>query len=134
MKSKSTLPRDVFSKFDIRGTYPDKITKELVTTVAQTLATKVFKKGRVAIGHDARVSSPELYQAAKSALEAIPEIEVVEIGLASTPMMTFAVNHLEASGGFMITASHNPKEYNGIKAMGQGGEPISGEDIYKLLE
>ena len=133
MKSKNDLAKEVFSKFDIRGIYPDRVSEDLVSEVAKTLSEKVFIKGRVVVGHDARTSSPSLYKKAIETLRENAKLEIIEVGLVSTPMMTFLVNDLKADGGIMITASHNPKEYNGIKAMRKGGDPISGEDIYAIL-
>jgi len=134
MKAKADLPKEVFSKFDIRGMYPDKVEEELVKVVAKTLAEKVFKKGKVILGMDARLSSPSLYKAAKEVLATLKEIELIEANLITTPMLTFLVNDLSARGGMMITASHNPKEYNGIKATRAGGEPISGEEIFDMIQ
>ena len=84
------------------------------------------------LGHDARNSSSSLHQSAKDALEK-EGVEVLDIGMMTTPMLAFLINNLKADGGIMITASHNPKEYNGVKAARGNGEPIGGEEIYKLL-
>jgi len=85
------------------------------------------------LGRDARNGSPSLYASAQKALGEIAGITIEDVGIMTTPMLVFLINHLGASGGIMITASHNPKSDNGIKAAGENGEPISGEEMYKLL-
>ena len=74
----------------------------------------------------------KLYEAAKKALKA-SGIEVEAADIITTPMLAFLVNHLGASGGIMITASHNPKEDNGVKVANAKGEPISGEEMFELI-
>ncbi len=125
--------RAAFKKYDIRGVYPEMVDEALTAAVAGALGKKVFKKGKVILGRDVRNSSPSLYESAKKALMEIDGISIEDVGLMTTPMLAFLVNRLGASGGIMITASHNPKEDNGIKAMNANGEPISGEEIFKLI-
>jgi len=125
--------RVAFKKYDIRGAYPQLVDEELVYVVVKNLGEKVFKKGKVILGRDVRNSSPSLYESAKKALLEIKEVTIEDVGIITTPMLTFLINHLGASGGVMITASHNPKGDNGIKASGEGGEPISGEEMLKLI-
>jgi phosphomannomutase len=125
--------KEIFREYDIRGIYPDQINEGLVSVITEALAQKVFKKGDVVIGHDARLSSPQLYKVALRALGKYKDLKVIEAGMITTPMLNFLIVHLEACGGMMITASHNPGEYNGIKAINQGAAPISGKDILKFL-
>ena len=103
-------------------------------TERKGLGERAFKKGKVILGRDVRNSSPSLYESAKKALGEIDGIEVEDVGIMTTPMLAFLVNHLGASGGIMITASHNPKEDNGIKAAGVNGEAIGGEAMYQLIQ
>jgi len=131
------LQDKIFGRYDIRGLYPDEIDEGVVDSVADVLAREVFKKGKIVLGRDGRNSSPDLYEAAKRALERFESIEVVDAGLMTTPMLYFLVNDLETSGGIMITASHDAKERNGIKAVRRGeGESgfISGDEIKDMLE
>jgi phosphomannomutase len=126
------VQKDIFRAYDIRGFYPDEVNTGLVRDVVRCLKEKFFKKGKVIIGRDTRRGSVELCR------EAINEIEgngfnAIEAGVITTPMLTFLVNDLGASGGVMITASHNPKEYNGLKVVKEGGVPIGGDAIYKEL-
>jgi phosphomannomutase len=75
-----------------------------------------------------------LYQAAiKSIKRGASGIKIIEAGLMTTPMLYFLVNHFKTDLGIMITASHNPKEYNGLKIVGKNAIPISGEEIYKIV-
>jgi len=137
----------IFKAYDIRGKYPDELNEEAVGVITKTLAEKVFKKGDLIIAHDARLSSPALY---KSVIEALSvkrlasskssktpnpkRHTLIEVGLATTPMFYFLAASLKAAGGIMITASHNPKEYNGMKVVGPGAAIISGLEIQKLLD
>ena len=130
---KQSFKKVAFSKYDIRGIYPDQINEEVVEAVSRILAEKVFKSGKIVLGHDARNSSPNLYEAARNAFSEYKDIEVLEAGLITTPMLTFLINHLDTVGGVTITASHNPKEYNGMKIAKAGGDPVSGEEIYDML-
>ncbi len=125
--------RAAFKKYDIRGVYPGMVNEDLVSVVAKSLAAKVFKKGTVILGRDVRKSSPSLYEAAKLALGGFKDIKVEDVGLMTTPMLVFLIHHLGAVGGVMITASHNPKEDNGIKAADTKG-PIGGEEIWELIQ
>lgn len=139
----------IFKAYDVRGKYPSEINEGAVAEISEALA-RYFKRGKIVIGHDARLSSPSLYNAVIKAfsvkrlavsdkkitktLNAIPyTLYPIPIGLSTTPMFYFLVNKLGASGGIMITASHNPKEYNGLKVVGPKAEVISGEEILALL-
>lgn len=126
--------KSIFRKYDIRGVYPQEVSEEFVGEVARVLAEKFFKKGRVVVGRDGRYSSPALYAEAVRILNQSPGIEVIEAGILTTPCFFFIVNESGASGGMMITASHNPKDHNGIKVVGRGACDFGGEDIYALLK
>lgn len=119
----------IFKAYDIRGRYPKEINEEAVSEIAKALA-KHFKKGKVIIGYDARLSSPSLY---KTVLKSLEIREILPAGLVTTPMFYFLVNRLKAAGGIMITASHNPKEFNGLKIVGRKAEMISGKEILTFL-
>ena len=124
--------KEVFRAYDIRGIYPEEINKSLVGNVATVLSKKFLGEGSIVVGRDIRIGSEELYEEAISELEKLGR-NVTGVGVITTPMLTFLVNDLDAAGGMMITASHNPKEYNGIKTLGAKAIPISGEDIYKEM-
>jgi len=125
--------REIFREYDIRGVYPAQINEELARAVAGTLAEKVFKRGKIVVGHDARQSSPSLYEEIVGTLKNYPNLEVIEAEMVTTPMLHFLIGHLAADGGIMITASHNPKEHNGIKVTDRQMIPIGGRDLLKLL-
>lgn len=123
----------IFKAYDVRGVYPEEINEAAVEEIAGGLA-KYFKKGKFVIGRDARLSGEKLYHVAKMGLEKQnPKLEILEVGLITTPMLYFLVNKLKAVGGIMITASHNPKQYNGMKVMGAKGM-ISGKEIEKIVQ
>ena len=130
----------IFRAYDIRGKYPSEINEKAVEKIIEGLAKNFFKPGKVIVGHDARLSSPELYRAAirsikypafakASADRQVSNIKIIKGGLMTTPMLSFLVNKLKADGGIMITASHNPKEYNGLKIVGAKAVPMSGKEI-----
>jgi len=123
-----------FKEYDIRGIYPDEVDEELARMVAKVLAEKVFKKGKVVVGRDGRHSSPALSDAVITVFEEHPNLKVIDAGLITTPALYFLVNDLDASGGIMVTASHNAKEFNGLKVVGRKAEFLGGKEIYKLLQ
>lgn len=123
---------NIFKAYDIRGKYPEELNEVAVYEIIPALV-KHFKKGKIIIGHDARLSSPALYKTVVKTLNAKPyTLNPIQVGLITTPMLYFLVNKFKAKGGIMITASHNPKEYNGLKVVGIDKEVLSGKEIYEL--
>jgi phosphomannomutase len=127
----------VLREYDIRGIVGRTIHAADARAIGRTLGTLVKrqqggKRGgkRVALGYDGRLSSPELAAACQEGLTAAG-VDVVNIGLASTPMLYFAVYHLDTDGGIQITGSHNPPDYNGFKMM-MGKKSFFGQDIQTL--
>lgn len=122
----------ILREYDIRGIVGGTVHAADARAIGRTLGTLVRRKGgkRVALGYDGRLSSPELAAACIEGLTAAG-IDVVDIGLAATPMLYFAVYHLEADGGIQITGSHNPPDYNGFKMM-MGKKSFFGADIQTL--
>lgn len=109
----------IFKAYDIRGVYPTEINEENIVAIIRSIYAffcKDIKKEKINIvlGHDMRVSSPALFEVAKKTLLEIGA-NVVDVGLVSTPSFYFSVFHYGYDAGIQITASHNPKEYNGIK-------------------
>src|SRR4030042_6847628 len=116
----------IFKAYDVRGIYPSEINEEAVYKIAQAYI-KVFRpKGAIVLGKDVRISSPSLWQAAAKGITDTG-IDVVDIGTVSTDMLYFAVAKYGFSGGMTITASHNPKEFNGIKFVREKAIAISGD-------
>jgi len=106
----------MFREYDLRGIYGEDITEDVAYTLGKSFGTfiKQFGFTKTVVGHDNRLSSPLLSNAlVKGILET--GIDVINLGLVTTPMYYFAKYHLEIYSGIMITASHNPKEYNGFK-------------------
>lgn len=117
----STIPLEkIFKSYDIRGIYPDELNEKnivrVVTAIYKFLQEKNPNKKqlKVVIGRDMRISSPSLFEAASKTLIELGA-EVIDVGLVSTPTFYFAVFKNKFDGGIQITASHNPKEYNGLK-------------------
>ena len=125
-----------FKAYDIRGRIPDQLNPDIAYRIAN--ATAAFLGARqIVLGRDIRLSSAEIADAvAKGLTDA--GVEVLDIGLGGTEMVYFATGHLGADGGIMVTASHNPADYNGMKLVREEAKPISGatglEDIRKIAE
>jgi len=121
MHSGNMKPIDasIFKAYDIRGLYPSQIDGEIAR--------------RIAVGHDMRSSSPEI---AGGFIRGVRSqgTEVIDIGTVGTDMLYFAVAHDNLEGGAIITASHNPKEWNGIKMVRRGAEALSGEAGIKEIK
>lgn len=129
----STINKVIFKAYDVRGRYPDELNEAAVSEIVSVLAKK-FGKGKVAVGHDTRLSSPALYKSALNALVASGQsLVAVPLGPCTTPMFYFLCNELKAAGGVMVTASHAPKEFNGLKVVNEKGEVVSGSEILKWI-
>lgn len=127
------MDKSIFKAYDIRGKYPKEINEKDAEIISGVLAAH-FRSGEIVVGHDARKSSPKLYRAVIRGLDKNDKITLIKVGLITTPLLYFLVNRVGAKGGVMVTASHNPKEHNGIKAVGVNAEPISGKDIWKMVQ
>lgn len=131
---------DIFKAYDIRGIYGTELTEDTAYKAARAFVVlrkqETKKEGlKIAVGRDMRLSSPELHEAVVKGL-CDQGAEVVDIGLVSAPTFYFAVCHLGADGGLMVSASHNPKEYNGIKITRENAKPFgkgSGMEELKAL-
>lgn len=127
------INRSIFKAYDIRGLYPQEMTDEDAYRIARAYVAALGCK-RVVVGHDMRESA-ETFEAATIRGIIDQGADVVPIGLTSTCMYYFAVNHLDGDAGVMCTASHNPAEYNGYKMTGKGAVPsIALIDNDKLWE
>ena len=126
------LPKKIFRAYDIRG-----LLHEVTPTIARQVGAAVVKKTgakQVVVGRDMRQTSAEL---ARAAIDGIISTgaDVRDIGLCTTSMFNFAVSsYADADAGVMITASHNPAQYNGIKMAIGSGEPIAGQEILEIIE
>jgi len=114
----------IFKAYDIRGIYNIDFDEETFYQIAQSYVKLVKPRGIIAVGMDARLSSPVLKQTIIKGLTDAG-VSVMDIGLASTEMYYFAVGYYKLAGGIQITASHNPKEWNGLKMVKRGVAPIN---------
>jgi phosphomannomutase len=119
------LDPKVFKAYDVRGLYGTELDEEGARAIGRAFV-EVFGPKRIAVGHDMRLSSPSMAEAAiAGAAEA--GADVLELGLVGTEMVYFAVGELGLDGGIAVTASHNPKEYTGLKIVREGALPVGGE-------
>jgi phosphomannomutase len=116
---------DAFKAYDVRGRIPDEINETLAYDIGRAYAAFVRPR-RVAVGYDIRLSSPALAAALKQGLKDCGS-DVLDIGLWGTEGSYFATFHEQLDGGVMVTASHNPPDYNGMKFVREGARPISGD-------
>ncbi|MGH8304671.1 MAG: phosphomannomutase [Steroidobacteraceae bacterium] len=127
---------DSFKAYDIRGRIPDEINESLAYDIGRAYAAFV-RPARVAVGYDIRLSSPQLAAALKRGLMDAG-VDVLDIGLWGTEGSYFATFAEELDGGIMVTASHNPPDYNGMKFVREGARPISADtglkDMRALIE
>jgi phosphomannomutase len=115
----------VFKAYDIRGIHPGEIDEDGAEAIGRAYVEQ-FEPNRIAVGRDMRVSSPTMAGATIEGA-ASAGADVVDIGLVGTEMLYAAVGHLELDGGIMVTASHNPKEYTGMKIVRRGAMPVGGD-------
>ena len=120
-----------FKAYDIRGIYPVEVNEELAYRVGRIFAA-MFAAETVVVGHDIRLSGRAIVDALTEGLRH-GGTKVIDIGQCGTEMIYFATAHLNADGGIMVTASHNPKEYNGMKLVRKGARPISGDTGLKEI-
>ena len=125
-----------FKAYDVRGRVPDQLNEEIACRIGRAYA-EVVKPRQVVVGHDIRLTSEAIKAAVtKGLLE--QGVDVYDIGLCGTEEIYFATSHAGMDGGIAITASHNPKDYNGMKFVREESRPISGDtglfDIKKLAE
>jgi phosphomannomutase len=120
------LNPDIFKAYDIRGVYPAEVTDEAARAIGGAFVA-YLKAKRIAVGRDMRLSSPALAQAFIDGATA-QGADVVDYGMIATDMLYFAVGRDGHDGGVQITASHNPKQYNGMKLVRKEAFPLSGEE------
>lgn len=124
------LPLETVRAYDIRGLAPGQIDAGAAEWVARGFAGWLEGRGgaSAAVGRDARPTSPELYEAVVGGLTAAG-VAVEALGLCPTPVVGWAVDRLGLGGGLIVTASHNPPEYNGFKLLGAGAAPLLSDEI-----
>ncbi|HKV10691.1 MAG TPA: phosphomannomutase/phosphoglucomutase, partial [Thermoanaerobaculia bacterium] len=128
----------IFKAYDVRGVVPSQLNEEIAYKIGlafqHVLDTEDRANGNtVVVSRDMRSHSPGL---AKALIEGLTDagLDVLDIGLASTPMNYYAIGHFKAAGGVQVTASHNPAQYNGFKFSRHGARPVSGDHGIALME
>lgn len=122
-----------FKAYDIRGRVPGELNPALASRIGTGMA-RLLNAGPVVLGRDVRLTSLELQQALEDGFRRAGR-EIIDIGLCGTEEVYFQTAHLGAAGGVMVTASHNPMDYNGMKLVREGARPISGDTgLFKIRD
>lgn len=122
MRYNGQMDTSIFKAYDIRGEYPNEFNEETAQHIARAVALFLHAK-KILIAMDNRTSSPSLKEAVIKGLSE-EGVDIVDAGITTTPMFYFAVNKEKTDGGIMITASHNPPKYNGLKITRQEARPV----------
>ena len=127
-----SIPSEIFKAYDIRGVVGKTLTPQVTEAIGRAIGSQARELGqaKVCIGRDGRLSGPSLARALARGLQSAG-IDVIDIGLVTTPMLYFATHELETGSGVMVTGSHNPPDYNGLK-MVIAGDTLSGDAIQGL--
>lgn len=120
----------LFGTNGVRGIFGEDLTIEKIMNLCYSLST-FFKHGKIAVGYDGRKSSKLIFNVVTSVINS-SGLDVVSLGQLPTPVLQFSTKNLGCTGGIMITASHNPPQYNGIKPIASDGIEISREDEFKV--
>ena len=119
------LDPKIFKAYDVRGIYPTEIDEAGAEAIGHAYVEQ-FEPRKIAVGRDMRLSSPTMQEAVIRGASAAG-CDVLDIGLVGTEMVYLAVGELGLDGGIAVTASHNPKEYTGMKIVRRGALPVGGE-------
>jgi phosphomannomutase / phosphoglucomutase len=130
----ANVPKEIFKAYDIRGIVGKSLTNDIVEAIGHALGSEALarKQHSIAIGRDGRLSGPEFAKALARGIQK-SGVNVIDVGMVATPMTYFAAFQLKTDCAVMITGSHNPPDYNGLK-MVLAGETLSGETIQKLRQ
>ena len=128
----STIPREIFKAYDIRGIVETALTPEMVGCIGQAIGSEARERqlSAIAVGRDGRLSGPKLLQALTTGIRK-SGIDVIDVGMVATPVLYYAAHELCNYSGVVVTGSHNPPEYNGLKIV-LGGETLAAEAIQSL--
>ena len=128
------ISKSIFREYDIRGIYPTQINEQVVHKIAKAISKKCLDEDitEICIARDGRLSGEKLLSALENSLSN-NGIDVINTGVTTTPLLYFAAKKSECKSGVMITGSHNPKNYNGIKLI-INDKPVSGTEIYSLID
>ena len=127
------IDESIFREYDIRGIVPSQINESSIKLISHAIAQKCNEENihELALGRDGRLSGEKILNILSKELQSIG-IDIVNIGIVTSPLLYFAAKNLPSKSGIMITGSHNPKNYNGFKIV-INDEPISGLEILSLL-
>ena len=125
-------PIRCFKSYDVRGRIPDELNEDIARRIGRGYA-EVIKPGTVVVGHDIRLTSESIKAALVDGLRE-QGVDVFDIGQCGTEEIYFATSHLNVGGGICVTASHNPKDYNGMKFVRAESKPISGDSGLKEIQ
>ena len=130
--SEQPLDPSIFRAYDIRGVVDKQLSESTVRWIGQAIGTEAYERGEqtIIVGRDGRNSGERLLQALKEGIMASGR-DVIDIGMVPTPLLYFATNYLQSRSGVMVTGSHNPPEYNGLKIV-LAGDSLHGEEITSL--
>jgi phosphomannomutase len=121
-----------FKAYDVRGRMPDELNEDIAYSIGRAFA-EFLKPKTVVVGYDIRLTSKQMCDKVIEGLRDAGS-DVLNIGMCGTEEVYFATAHLKADGGICVTASHNPKDYNGMKFVREGSRPISGDTGLKDIE
>ena len=132
MAASQSLPSEIFKAYDIRGIVDHTLTPDIVSAIGQALGSEAKTRGlsTIVIGRDGRLSGPSLSLALGQGIQSTG-IDVIDVGMVATSMLYYAAHEWANFSGVMVTGSHNPPEYNGLK-MVLGGETLYGDTIRAL--
>ena len=124
------LHKSIFREYDIRGIVPDELNEDTISKIAKSIALKCHKESvdEIVIGRDGRLSGPTLLDSLQESLNK-NGINTINIGLVTSPLLYYAAKKIASKSGIMLTGSHNPKNYNGIKLV-IDDKPVSGREIW----
>lgn len=128
-----SVPSSIFRAYDIRGIVGETLDRDIVHAIGQAIGSEALDRSQadLCVGYDGRHSSPDLADALSQGILSTG-CNVINIGAVPTPVLYFATHHLETGSGVMVTGSHNPANYNGLKMM-LAEETLSGDGIQALL-
>lgn len=131
---KVKVPESIFRAYDIRGIVDNQLTPDVVREIGKAIGSEAFDRGeqKVIVARDGRLSGPTLIEALKEGLK-LSGRDVVDIGEVPTPVLYFATNYLDTRTGVMLTGSHNPANYNGLKIV-IAGETLAQKNIHNLYK
>jgi phosphomannomutase/phosphoglucomutase len=130
----TTFPSSIFRAYDIRGIVDETLTPDSIFLIGQSLGSEALARGETTLvtARDGRISGPLLLTALQTGILA-SGCDVIDIGAVPTPVLYFATHTLGTRSGVMLTGSHNPSNYNGLKIV-LGGQALSGEQLQNLYQ